>query len=48
MLTATESAAVSAVDGDGAVTLLGDLVRAESVWPKDMEEGAARVVGAAR
>jgi len=40
MLTATETAAVSAVDGEGAVALLGDLVRAQSVWPKDMEEDA--------
>ncbi len=44
MLTAPETAAVNAVDGAGAVALLGDLVRAKSVWPEDMEEEAAQIV----
>lgn len=44
MLTAAETAAVNAVDGDGAVALLGALVRAKSVWPADMEDEAAQVV----
>lgn len=44
MLTAPETAAVNAVDGDGAVALLSALVRAKSVWPADMEDEAARVV----
>ena len=43
MLTAAETAAVNAVDGDGALALLSALVRAKSVWPTDMEDEAARV-----
>jgi len=44
MLTAAETAAVNAVDGDGAVALLSALVRAKSVWPANMEDEAAQVV----
>ncbi len=46
MVTAAETAAVNAVDGDGALALLRDLVRAKSVWPADDEEAAAKVVAA--
>ena len=44
MLTAAEKAVVDAIDGDGTVTLLRDMVRARSVHPADTEEAAARVV----
>lgn len=43
-LTSAEAAAVNAVDDEGAVRLLRDLVRARSVVPPDTEERAAGVV----
>src|SRR5262245_21614630 len=46
MLTAAEKAVVDAVDADGTVTLVRDMVRARSVHPADTEEKAARGVAA--
>ena len=44
MATRAEAAVLAAVDDGATVVLLSDLVRARSVWPKDNEEQAARVV----